>query len=146
MSGLTRNSPPFLFTTPYILGNLHSSYLFYNSSWNKSDICFWHCLVLVLLFMSMQNKTIFSFERSYANCLKSTTMLCICQNSSLSTLISQLVNHLPAMQETWVRFLGGEDPLEKEMATHSSILAWRIPWTEEPGRLLSMGSQESDTT
>ena len=73
-------------------------------------------------------------------------MLCICQNSSLSTLISQLVNHLPAMQETWVRFLGGEDPLEKEMATHSSILAWRIPWTEEPGRLLSMGSQESDTT
>ena len=50
------------------------------------------------------------------------------------------------MQETWVRFLGREDPLEKEMATHSSILAWRIPWTEEPGSLPSMGSQESDTT
>ena len=45
------------------------------------------------------------------------------------------------MQETWVRFLGQEDPLEKEMATHSSILAWRIPWTEEPGRLQSTGSQ-----
>ena len=46
----------------------------------------------------------------------------------------------------WVQFLGWEDPLEKEMATHSSILAWRIPWTEEPGRLQSIGSQESDMT
>ena len=50
------------------------------------------------------------------------------------------------MQETRVRFLGREDPLEKEMATHSSILAWRIPWTEEPGGLQSMGLQESDMT
>ena len=73
-------------------------------------------------------------------------MLCICQNSSLSTLLTQLVNHLLAMQETWVRFLGGDEPLEKEMAMHPSILAWRISWTEEPGRLQSMGSQESDTT
>ena len=52
-----------------------------------------------------------------------------------------MVKNLPAMQETWVRFLGWEDPLEKEMATHSSILARRIPWTEEPGRLQFMGSQ-----
>ena len=50
------------------------------------------------------------------------------------------------MQETWVRFLGWEDPLEKEMATHSSILAWKIPWTEEPLRLPSLGSQRVDTT
>ena len=50
------------------------------------------------------------------------------------------------MQETWVRSLGWEDPLEKEMATHSSILAWEIPWTEEPGGLQSMGLQESDMT
>ena len=50
------------------------------------------------------------------------------------------------MQKTWVQFLGQEDPLEKEMATHSSILAWRIPWTEKPGGLKSMGSQELDTT
>ena len=50
------------------------------------------------------------------------------------------------MQETRVRFLGQEDPLEKEMATHSSILAWRIPWTEEPGEPQSMGSQESGVT
>ena len=53
-----------------------------------------------------------------------------------------MVKKLPAVQETWVQSLGQEDPLEKEMATHSSILAWKIPWTEEPGRLQSMGSQE----
>ena len=52
-----------------------------------------------------------------------------------------MVRNLPAMQETWVQSLGREDPLEKEMATHSSILTWKIPWTEEPGWLLSMGSQ-----
>ena len=54
----------------------------------------------------------------------------------------ELVNHMPAMQETWVRFLSREDPLEKEMAAHSSILVWRIPWTEEPGVLQSMGPQK----
>ena len=55
--------------------------------------------------------------------------------------MAQMVKNLPTMQETWVRSLGWEDPLEKGMATHPSILAWRIPWTEEPGRLQSMGSQ-----
>ena len=60
------------------------------------------------------------------------------------SLMTQLVKNLPAMQETWVPFLGQEDPLEKEMATHSSILAWKIPWTEEPGKLQSMGLQELD--
>ena len=59
-----------------------------------------------------------------------------------TSLMAQMVKHLPTMQETWVRSLGQEDPLEKEMATHSSTLAWKIPWTEEHGRLLqSMGSQ-----
>ena len=52
-----------------------------------------------------------------------------------------MVKNLPAMQETWLWSLGHEDPLQKGLATHSSILAWRIPWTEEPGGLLSMGSQ-----
>ena len=52
-----------------------------------------------------------------------------------------VVKNLPAMQETWVRSLGWKDPLEKGMASHSSILAWEIPWTEEPGRLQSLGSQ-----
>ena len=60
-------------------------------------------------------------------------------------LVAQMVKNLPTMWETWVLSLGQKDPLEKEMATHSSILAWRIPWTEEPDRLQSMGCKESDT-
>ena len=62
------------------------------------------------------------------------------------SLVAQRLKRLPAMRETWVRSLGREDPLEKEMATHSSILAWRIPWTEERGGLQFMGRKESDTT
>ena len=58
---------------------------------------------------------------------------------NLASLVAQTVKHLPAMQETWVQILSWEDPLEKEMATYSSTLAWKIPWTEEPGRLQSMG-------
>ena len=57
-----------------------------------------------------------------------------------------MVKNPPAVQETWVRSLGWEDPLEKGMATHSSILAWRIPWTEEPGMLQSMGPKELEMT
>ena len=62
---------------------------------------------------------------------------------SMTFLVAQMVKNLPAMQETMVRPLGQEDPLEKELATHSSILAWRIPWTEEPGRLQTMGPQRA---
>ena len=58
-----------------------------------------------------------------------------------TSLVAQMVKRLPTMQETGVQSLGQEDLLEKEMATHSSILAWKIPWMEEPGRLQSMGSQ-----
>ena len=58
-----------------------------------------------------------------------------------ASLVAQRVKHLPAMQETWVRSLGQEDPMEREMATHSSTLAWKIPWTEKPARLQSMGLQ-----
>ena len=65
---------------------------------------------------------------------------------SRASLVAQLVKNLPAMQETWFWPLGQEDTLEKEMATHYYILAWRIQWTEEPGGLQSMRSQESDTT
>ena len=60
--------------------------------------------------------------------------------------MTQLVKNLPAVQETQVRSLGQEDLLEKEMATHSNILAWKIPWTEKPGGLQSMGLQQSDMT
>ena len=56
-------------------------------------------------------------------------------------LVAQMVKHLPTVRETWVQSLGQEDTLEKEMATHSGILAWEIPWMEEPGRLQSMGPE-----
>ena len=69
-------------------------------------------------------------------------MLCIFRGWTF--LIDQLAKNLPTMQETLVRVLGQEDPLEKEMATHSSVLAWRMPRAEEPGRLQSLGLQESD--
>ena len=59
----------------------------------------------------------------------------------IASLMAQTVKNLPEMQETWIQSLGWDDPLEKEMATHSSILAWRTPWTEEPGGLQSMGVQ-----
>ena len=72
------------------------------------------------------------------NSPKARALLC---SISSSLMVSQMVKNLPAIQETWVRSLGREDPLEKEMATHSSILAWRIPWMEELGGLQSMGSQ-----
>ena len=62
-----------------------------------------------------------------------------------ASLVAQMVKHLPTMQETQVRSLGWEDPLEKEMATHSSTLAWKIPWMKEHGRLQSMGSQNEFT-
>ena len=63
-----------------------------------------------------------------------------------ASLVAQMVKNLPAIQEARVRSLGGEDPLEKRMATHSSILAWRIPWREEPGLLQSTGRKELDMT
>ena len=79
-------------------------------------------------------------------------MLCVYVNPKLliypfsfslwASFVAHLVKNLLAVQETWVQSLGREDPLEKEMATHSSILAWKIPWTEEPGGLQSMGSQK----
>ena len=59
----------------------------------------------------------------------------------MTSLVAQMVKRLSTMRETWVQSLGGEDLLEKEMATHSNILAWKIPWTEDPGGLQSMGSQ-----
>ena len=63
-----------------------------------------------------------------------------------ASLVTQLLKNLPVMQETWIPSVGRKDPLEKEMATHPSILAWKIPWTEEPDGLKSMGSQELDMT
>ena len=70
---------------------------------------------------------------------------CTPPNAFWASLIAQLIKNLPAMQETQVRFLGGEDPQEEGKATHSSVLAWSIPWTEEPGGLQSLGWQELGT-
>ena len=66
-------------------------------------------------------------------------------NSQVASQVAQRVKNLPAMQEMWVQSLGQEDPLEKEMATLSTVLAWEIPWTEEAAGLQSMGSQKSQT-
>ena len=60
--------------------------------------------------------------------------------------MAQMIKNLPAVRETWIQSLSWEDPLDEGMATHSSVLAWRIPWTEEPGRLQSLGHKESDMT
>ena len=67
-------------------------------------------------------------------------------STNMASLVVQTVKNPPATQETWVQSLSGEDLLKKEMATHCSILAWKIPWMEEPCRLQFMGSQELDTT
>ena len=74
-------------------------------------------------------------------CVNLVYLLILSTLAPLASLVAQRIKHLPAMWETWVQSLGQEDPLEKEMAIHSSILAWRIPWTEMPGRLQSTRSQ-----
>ena len=79
----------------------------------------------------------FSKERSYI--FLYLQLFCKSEIIFGASLVAERLKHLPAMRETWVRSLDWEDPLEKEMATHSSILAWRIPWTEEPGGLQSTG-------
>ena len=80
--------------------------------------------------------------KSWAQSRSSNSMLWL-HCTPRASLVAQMVKNLSAMQETQVQSLDGEDPLEKRMATHSSILAWGIPWTEEPGRLQSMGWQRS---
>ena len=80
-----------------------------------------------------------SFSRGFSQPRDQTQVSYI--SRQVLSLVAQTVKRLSTMQETRVRSLGWEDPLEKEMAIHSSILAWKIPWTEEPGRLQSMGSQ-----
>ena len=83
---------------------------------------------------------------THSNYLRANFLLRSCPHHLGASLVAQSVKNLPAMQKTQVQSLGQEDPLEKEMATCSGILAWRIPWTENPGGLQSMGLQELDTT
>ena len=112
------------------------------SQWCHPPISFCHRLLLLpSIFSSIM---VFSSEHLIASGGQTIrTSFSINPSNGYSELISlaQRLKCLPAMRETWVRSLGREDPLEKEMATHSSILAWRIPWMEEPGGLQSMGSQ-----
>ena len=84
---------------------------------------------------------IFFNEKSYSYLSTLQILFYVVCKYYLASLVAQMVNNLPVMQETRFQSLGREDPLEKGMATHSSILAWRIPWTVEPGRLQSMGAQ-----
>ena len=72
--------------------------------------------------------------------------LCASSVHLWTSVVTPMAKNLSPVQETWFQLMGWEDPLEKGMATHSSILAWRIPWTEEPGGLWSMGCKESDKT
>ena len=76
-------------------------------------------------------------------CMPTTVSICISSvlGVIVASLVAQRLKRLPAMRDAWVQSLGWEDPLEKAMAPHSSILAWRIPWMEEPGGLQSLGSQ-----
>ena len=104
----------YFFDDPTDVGNFISD----SSAFSKSRVNIWKFLVHVLLKPCLEN-----FEHYWAS------------------LVAQMVKRLPTMEETWVQSLGREDLLEKEMATQSSILAWKIPWTKEPGRLQPMGSQ-----
>ena len=106
------------FNDPTDVGNLISG----SSAFSKSSLNIWKLSIHLLLKPSLEN-----FEHYLAG--------------MWASLVAQTVKCLAAMLETWVRFLGWEDHLEKEMAIHSSTLAWKIPWMEEPDRLQSMGSQ-----
>ena len=91
-------------------------------------------------FQSLWNKRIsFYGVSSRRSCRSSKNQSALASLASGGSLVAQMVKNLPAVQKTWVQSLGWEDPLETGMATHSSILAWSIPWTEEPGGLPSMG-------
>ena len=91
--------------------------------------------------MEVYHQTQFSIHHTQFSICSEKTRVSTFLRRKRPSLVAQMVKNLPAIWETWVQSLGQEDPLEKEMATHSSTLAWRIPWTEEAGRLQSMGLQ-----
>ena len=95
-----------------------------------------HPRLIYMEFRKMVTITLYAKQKKRHRCIEQTSLF-----FKTASLVAQRVKHLPAMRETRVQSLGWEDPLEKEMATHSSTLAWKIPWTEETGRLQSMGPQ-----
>ena len=125
--------------------NEYSGLISFRNDWpDLLDVQGTHC---ILLYRSGFTGLYFLLAKYYIlNQHRPNTFLIITIFWNKASLVTQLVKNLPAKQKTWVWFLGQEDPLEKEMATHSSTLTWRIPWTEEPGRVQSMGYKESDMT
>ena len=118
-----------------MVGEVHSLPPLYPHSpswWTHFNIS---CLILLCLSLRKKKVSLFLTQKS----LYVYVCMYVCLLSL--SLVAQMVKHLPTRWETWVQSLGQDDPLEKEMATHSSILAWKIPWMEEPGRLQSMGLQ-----
>ena len=101
--------------------------------------CQWYLIIISLTYIS-------NWPLCQCHKVNFNTSFLILFRSIIASLVAQMVKSPPAMQEPWVQSLGWEDPLEKGMLTHSSILAWRIPWTEEPSRLQSMESQELNIT
>ena len=143
----TGQEPPLFFLIQSMFG---STNLWVQNNLSNGKTLVAHKGLLGKLQFSMENGTIQSIhfiEISRAKMRKlvhSLSHVWLSATPWRASLIAQSEKNLPAMQETRVRFLGQEDPLEKEMATHSSVIARRILWTEEPGRLQFMGSQESD--
>ena len=108
---------------------------------NKTAPCFFYCIYILNLFSVCNLHVVvvkFSCSIGLKQCYQLVRIKCL--------LVAQSVKNLPAVQETWVWSLGREDTLEEEMAAHFIILAWRIPWTEQPSGLQPMGSQELDMT
>ena len=103
-------------------------------------------LVLRLLCRTQVLPTLYESQLDHIQDLTSVNTLSCIPKHCWASLMAQTVKKFPAVQETWVPSLGREDPLENGMTTHSSIRAWRIPWTEEPSRLQSCGHKESDMT
>ena len=112
------------------------------------EYCLYNAVIIIIYTRTKMKHLEYQTALTYKQKWGAVALLLLCLLQALVlqvSLVAQTVKNLPAMQETGVQSLGGEDPLEKGMATHSSILAWRIPWTEESGGLHFIGSQ-SDTT
>ena len=139
---------------------MKSKFILNQEKSSRKTITFSSCiswrLILALWFQKLDNRCVHIFffkkplkkNQSVVNSQCSVSFRCTARRFSYThiyiyraSLVAQRVKRLPAMRETWVRSLGREDPLEKEMATHSNIPAWRTPWMEKPGGLLSTGPQ-----
>ena len=125
-------------------GNIHFSELILHKARFlrlKSQALDPNLLTLCVQFMWSLGKSLFYYLCVLGSSSIKLLVMIVLHKVIVASLVAQSVKHLPAMQETWVWSLGWEDPREKEMATHSSIIAWKISWTEEPVELQSMGSQ-----